>query len=215
VEEAWMEAFLRGLAEEARRLNLPVIGGDTVGRPSGLGLGLTAFGAARRWLHRSALRPGHRLYVDQPLGRSLRGLRKLQAGECWDPANPDTDLVAHLDPAPHLGLGLRLAELPEVHACMDLSDGLSKDLRAMAEASGCSVILAPGLEADEIQGGEDFARCFSSTLEAPVLEARLGLPVREVAWAVDRREAPLLIYDGDVLRPLADQSFDHFARRTQ
>ena len=34
---------------------------------------------ARRWLRRDAMAAGDRLYADQELGASLRGLRKLQA----------------------------------------------------------------------------------------------------------------------------------------
>lgn len=215
VEAGWLEAFLAGLARAAREFDVPVIGGDTVGRPAGVGLGLTAFGSARRWLCRSGMLPGDRIFVDQPLGRSLKGLRKLQAGQLWDPGHPDEDLMAHLNPSPNLGLGVKLADIPEVHACMDVSDGLSKDLRMLAEASGCSVVLAKHLEADQISGGEDFARCFSSSLSREALESRLGLGLIEVGEAVARQDAPLLIYDGAVLRPLSDQSFDHFARRAE
>ncbi|MDP2875535.1 MAG: thiamine-phosphate kinase [Holophaga sp.] len=215
LEADWLVAFLDGLAEASKACRVPVIGGDTVGRPSGLGLGVTAFGAAKRWLNRSNMRPGDRIFVDQPLGRSLRGLRKLQAGQRWDALNPDEELAAHLDPKPNLGLGYRLAEIAEVHACMDLSDGLSKDLRMLAEASGCSVVLAKGLDSDQISGGEDFARCFASCLSREELELRLCVPLQEVGEAVSRREWPVLIYDGKALSPLPDQSFDHFARRTE
>ena len=140
---------------------MPVIGGDTVGRASGLGLGLTAFGTAARWLRRDAMAAGDRLFVDQPLGASLRGLRKLMAGARWDPAAPDPDLAAHLDPSPNLGLGPRLARIPEVHACIDISDGLSRDLRNLAEAAGLSVILEPGLEADCACGAARIMRAAS------------------------------------------------------
>jgi thiamine-monophosphate kinase len=127
LDASWIEGLLRGLAEAARRWQVPVIGGDTVGRPSGLGLGIAAFGAAQRWLRRDAVQIGDHIFLDQRPGASLRGLKKLQAGQRWDPVHPDTDLAAHLDPRPNLGLGLRLAEIPEVHGCIDLSDGLSKD----------------------------------------------------------------------------------------
>lgn len=207
---AWLEAFLDGLAEAARECQVPVIGGDTVGRATGLGLGITAFGAASRWLRRDEVQPGDALYVDQPLGASLRGLRKLQAGIRWDGARPDPDLAAHLDPSPNLGLGLRLAGIPEIHACIDLSDGLSKDLRMLAETSNLSLVLEASLTEDELRGGEDYARCFASPLPRSELEARLGVRLQRVAGAVARREAPLLIYDGGSLHPLPDRSFDHF-----
>ena len=208
--EAWLDTFLEGLAEASREAAVQVLGGDTVGRPSGLGLGLTAFGFATRWLRRDGLQAGDRLYVDQRPGASLRGLRKLQAGQRWDPAQPDPDLAAHLAPRPRLGLGLQLAALPEVHACLDLSDGLSRDLRNLAEASGLSILVAGDLDEDALRGGEDYARCFGSSLPQADLEQRLGMPLVAVGSALPRGEAPLLAYDGDLLRPLPDLSFDHF-----
>ena len=210
LEIAWLEEFLGGLAETAREQRVPVLGGDTVGRAAGIGLGATVLGWAGRWLTRDGVKPGDRLYVDQPLGRSLRGLRLLQKGERWDPTCPDPELSAHLDPRPNLGLGPRLAALPEVHACIDLSDGLSSDLRRMAEASGCDLILADGLGADEIKGGEDYARCFASPLSREVLEARLGLPLREVGAAVQGPGGRLMAWQGGLPQPIPDLGFEHF-----
>jgi len=206
----WFFRFLKGLAEAARATGTPVIGGDTVGRASGLGLGISAFGAARHWLRRDGMQAGDRIYVDQPLGASLRGLRKLQAGQRWDADSPDGDLLAHLNPSPNLGLGLRLAEIPEVHACIDISDGLSKDLRMLAESSGLSVALERGLDTDAVQGGEDYARCFASSLPKERLEELLGHPLLPVGLAIPRGDSPLLHYHGEELFPLPDQSFDHF-----
>ncbi|MDE3246466.1 MAG: thiamine-phosphate kinase, partial [Acidobacteriota bacterium] len=108
LEMAWLEAFLKGLGDAARAARIPVLGGDTVGRTEGIGLGITAFGSARRWLRRDGVLPNDHIYVDQPLGRSLAGYRKLEAGLRWDPARPDADIAWHLDPKPRLGLGPRL-----------------------------------------------------------------------------------------------------------
>ena len=212
LDPAWLEAFLQGLADAAREFGVPVLGGDTVGRPRGLGLGITAFGEARRWIRRDGVQVGDGVFLDQPVGASLRGLKKLQAGVRWNPANPDEDVALHLDPRPNLGLGPRLAEVPEVHACIDLSDGLSKDLRMLAEASGLSIILEPGLSPEELAGGEDYARCFTSSLPQDALESRLGMPFRRVGVAVTSDSSPLLIYDGMNLVSLQDQSFNHFER---
>jgi len=210
IDGSWLDTFLEGLAAASRDTKVQVLGGDTVGRPAGLGLGLTAFGFATRWLRRDGLQPGDRLFVDQRPGASLRGLRKLQAGHRWDPSQPDPDLEAHLSPRPRLGLGLRLAEVPEVHACLDLSDGLSRDLRNLAEASGLSIVVDSALDEDALRGGEDYARCFGSALSQADLEARLGLPLIPVGETLSRGESPLLAYDGGSLRPLPDLSFDHF-----
>ena len=207
----WLESFLLGLAQASREAGVRVIGGDTVGRPSGLGLGLTAFGFATRWLRRDGLRVGDQIFVDQRPGASLRGLRKLQAGQRWDSAHPDPDLEAHLAPRPNLGLGLKLAALPEVHAGLDLSDGLSRDLRNLALASGVSIAVDPGLDEDALRGGEDYARCFGTSLSQAEAEQRLGLPLVLVGQVLERGLAPLLVYDGVAPRALPDLGFDHFA----
>lgn len=207
LDRAWLEAFLGSLADAARAASVPALGGDTVGRASGLGVGMTAFGHAARWLKRDGLQAGDTLFVDQPLGASLRGLRKLEAG-ARDLADPD--IAAHLDPKPSLGLGPKLAALAEVHACMDLSDGLSRDLRTMAEASGLSIEVDASLGADAIRGGEDYARCFGSSLPQASLEARLGIRLQAVGHAIPREASPLFLYDGKLRHPLDDQSFDHF-----
>jgi thiamine-monophosphate kinase len=211
IDGLWLDTFLGGLAAASREAGVQVLGGDTVGRPSGLGLGLTAFGFAARWLRRDGLQPGDRLFVDQRPGASLRGLRKLQAGQRWDPARPDPDLEAHLNPKPNLGLGLKLSAMPEVHACLDLSDGLSRDLRNLAEASKVSIVVDPGLDEDTLRGGEDYARCFGTDLAQPELEQRLGQNLLPVGRAVARSQAPLLVYDGKAPRALPDLGFDHFA----
>jgi thiamine-monophosphate kinase len=125
--------------------------------------------------------------------------------------HPDPDLEAHLDPKPNLGLGLKLAAMPEVHACLDLSDGLSRDLRNLADASGLSILVAPDLDGDALEGGEDYARCFGSDLPQAELERRLERTLLPVGRAVNRGEAPLLVYDGNAPRALPDLGFDHFA----
>jgi thiamine-monophosphate kinase len=207
LEEAWLWDLLEGVAEAAEQSGIPVLGGDTVGRPQGIGLGLTVFGAAQRWLRRDGAKPGDRIFVDQPLGASLRGLRALESGRRWDGNHPDPDLAAHLDPSPRLGLGVRLAAIPEVHACIDLSDGLSKDLAALGQASGCSVRLQPDLQPDEIRGGEDYARCFATSLTREDLEGLLALPMREVGQVETWSGAALL---AEPSLPCPDLSFDHF-----
>ena len=207
LDRAWLEAFLAALADAAGAARLSVLGGDTVGRTEGVGLGMTAFGHAVRWLKRDGLRTGDTLFVDQPLGASLRGFRKLKAGS-RDLADPD--IAAHLDPKPNLGLGLKLADIGEVHACMDLSDGLSRDLRSMAIASGLSIEVDASLGEDAIRGGEDYARCFGSNLPQVELEARLGLPLFKAGRAISKEDAPLFLYDGSSRVPLDDLSFDHF-----
>jgi thiamine-monophosphate kinase len=212
VDSAVLLQALEGLAEAAADYGVPIIGGDTVGREAGLGLGVTAFGAATRWLRRDGAVEGDRVYVDVTPGASHRGLCKLLSGRRWDPECPDADILAHLSPRPNIGLGVRLAQIPQVHACIDLSDGLSKDLRMMAEASGASIVVEPGLSDDSLYGGEDYSRCFAAGLDAESLHGLTGREFHLVARVVQKGDAPLLRFSDGRLRPVEDRSFDHMGK---
>jgi thiamine-monophosphate kinase len=212
VDPALFFQVLEGLGEAARDYGIPIIGGDTVGRESGLGLGITAFGAAKRRLHRNGVLEGDGIFVDDLPGASHRGLLKLLSGQRWNSASPDADILAHLAPEPAIGLGPKLAELSEVHACIDLSDGLSKDLRMLAEASGVSVVVEPGLSEDALYGGEDYSRCFAADFDPERLREAAGRGFHLVARAVKKADAPVLIFANGELRPLEDRSFDHLRR---
>ena len=204
-----LEKILEALADTAHEYKIPVIGGDTIGRESGLGLGITAFGAASRWLRRNGVMENDNIYVDTIPGASHRGLRKLLSGQRWDSASPDPDLLAHLAPNPEIGLGVKLATFPQIHACMDISDGLSKDLRMLAEASGLSIIVNADLCDDSLYGGEDYSRCFASELNSESLQELTGRKFHLIARAVSKHDVPLLRHSADMLQPVEDRSFDH------
>ena len=209
IDSAALFLVLEGLAEAADEYGVPIIGGDTVGREAGLGLGVTAFGAAARQLHRNGVLEGDGIFVDIMPGASHRGLRKLLSGQRWDTASPDADILAHLSPRPEIGLGARLAQVPQVHACIDLSDGLSKDLRMLAEASGVSIVVEPGISEDSLCGGEDYSRCFAAGLGQDSLRELVGREFHLVARAVQRADAPLLHVSDSGLCLVEDRSFDH------
>src|ERR1035438_882006 len=42
IDATWLDSFLASLGPASRQAEVQVLGGDTVGRPAGLGLGLTA-----------------------------------------------------------------------------------------------------------------------------------------------------------------------------
>jgi thiamine-monophosphate kinase len=212
VDSAVLFQILEGLAETAAEYGAPIIGGDTVGREAGLGLGVTAFGAAARWLRRDGALEGDSVYVDAMPGASHRGLRKLLTGRRWAPEAPDTDILAHLSPEPNIGLGVQLAQIPEVHACIDLSDGLCKDLRMMAEASSVSIVAEPDLSEDSLYGGEDYSRCFAAALGAESLRELTGREFHLVARVARKADAPLLRLSNGGLRPVEDRSFDHMGK---
>jgi len=110
----WLEQFYRGLAATARAYRTPIVGGDITRQPAGFTASLTLLGEAAgpRTLTRRGAKPGDAIYVTGALGGSILG--------------------HHHRFTPRLAEGAWLATRPEVRSLMDLSDGLAKDLPALA-----------------------------------------------------------------------------------
>jgi thiamine-monophosphate kinase len=204
--KAWDAAQVARLKETLARLEAAhgfrVAGGDTVRKDRECFFAFTVMGKiAGRPLLRSNVRPGHRLYVSGPLGRSAAGLALRQAGirPGGDPAQ-DRFLAAHDLPRPPLGLGPALAALPGPVAAIDLSDGLSSELAHLSRRSGCRLTVEWGkLPYDEglerlpggdrwrdwvLHGGEEYQLLFAGDF-APEAIARLAAhaDIREIGSA--------------------------------
>ncbi len=142
----WLENFVRGLGEAAKKGNCPLLGGDTVATPGPLSLSITAVGAvpAGKMLRRAGAAPGDALFISGSIGDAALGLA-LRRAEIAGAPPPEwaRELTAaqrgflvgrYLSPNP------RLALIPALRACasaaMDVSDGLVGDLRALLRESG-------------------------------------------------------------------------------
>jgi thiamine-monophosphate kinase len=133
---AWMDGFLGGLRRAAARFGCVLVGGDTTERREVL-INVTVIGEVRagRALRRSGARVGDIIYVSGRLGEAELGLRLLR-GTKRRVNLRDAHLRKHLYPEPRLALGRWLSEQRVATAMMDLSDGLSSDLRRLCAASG-------------------------------------------------------------------------------
>jgi thiamine-monophosphate kinase len=132
----WLEAFARGLGEDAQAFGCPLIGGDTVSTPGPLTISITAFGSVAPGAMpvRTQARPGDRLYVSGTIGDAALGLAlRKGAAPALAPAQRAHLLDRYLLPQPRLGL---TAALRFAHAAMDVSDGLVGDCAKMLRASG-------------------------------------------------------------------------------
>ncbi len=137
----WLDEFLGGLARAAKRLGCPLAGGDTTASRQVL-INVTVVGEAPRGraVRRSGARPGDLIYVSGRLGEAESGLLRLR--DSTGPADRrDPRLRKHLYPDPRLELGLWLREKRLATAMMDLSDGLSSDLRRLCESSGVGAVV--------------------------------------------------------------------------
>src|SRR5262249_2815625 len=110
------------------------------------------------------------------------------------------------EPRPQLAFGRRL--LGKATACMDISDGLSTDVRRLCAASGVSAtlesipVLAGATIEQALHDGEDYELLFT---------ARPGTRVPGIAIGRIGSGAPgKITYQGKTLRPLG---YDHFRNR--
>jgi thiamine-monophosphate kinase len=200
---SWVERFFEGMLALADRFKVPLAGGDTAASPSGLVVAdVVLIGGVRpgRALLRSGAKPGNLIYVTGELGGAAAELLALERDpkifarlKAAVPGHP------HLFPEPRLAAGGKLAARELATAAIDLSDGLSSDLRHLCEASG----LAAEIEADlvaihpmarlaeaagfapsalnlALHGGEDYELLFTASPGVKVPGEIGGVGVRAV-----------------------------------
>jgi thiamine-monophosphate kinase len=219
-----VDDFLVAMSEAAKEWHVEIVGGD-FSRAGKLVISVAMVGRIEsRPLLRSGARPGDRIYVSRPIGGSAAGLFFLQNEPGPDASYAQREfaraaMARHIDPEPEIALGIALARMPEVTACIDISDGLSTDLHHLCEASQCGAqiererlpmfpgLLESGVRAQDavLHGGEEYALLFTATLRESELSERLKRPVYAIGRITAGRE---VLLNG---QPLEAKGWDHFA----
>jgi thiamine-monophosphate kinase len=208
--------LLAGMLPLAERFGVALAGGDTNAWEGPLVVAVTLVGdpVPPGIVRRNGAQAGDILFVTGPLGGSLLG--------------------RHLRPEPRVREALALHEAVNLHAMIDLSDGLSSDLaHVLAESGGLGATLdEPGIpiHADAMQmagtsgkppldhalhDGEDFELCFAvDAASARRLETSppLGVTLYRIG-VVESRSGLRLRREGRE-RPLLPGGFDHFREST-
>jgi len=212
--------LLDEFASAAKSHRIEIVGGD-LSRAEKLTISVTAIGEAKQPILRSGARVGDRLYVSRPLGGSAAGLALLGANLDAMPYSQrefaESAIRRHLDPEPEVELGMKLVGIAS--SCIDISDGLSSDVQHLCEHVGADInreripiypgLLESGLNVRDLvlNGGEEFALLFTSSLRESEISAKVGRPV----YMIGRMTKELGVrLDGE---PLAPRGFDHFAAR--
>jgi thiamine-monophosphate kinase len=205
VDQAWLDGFYRGFLRLAGKTGTTLAGGD-LSRAARLVCDVVVVGDVPRGaaLRRGGARPADQVCVSGLLGASALGL-ETGRGPAWR---------KHLRPEPRLRLGRFLREELHATAAMDLSDGLSIDLRRLCLASGVAASLDGELPVfagasinQALHGGEDYELLFTvrpgvqlpRRFERTPL-ARIGVIRKGKPGAVMFREQPLEPLGWDHLR---------------
>jgi len=133
----------RGIAASALRAKCAIAGGDTTAAPM-LTIAVTAIGEVRQTnlKSRAGAKAGDAIACTGRLGSSRAGLAHLRGDAALEGEHRDWAVRAYKAPQARLREGRWLAASSNVHAMMDLSDGLSTDLSRLCAASGLGATLA-------------------------------------------------------------------------
>lgn len=202
VDTRWVDGFYRGLLRLAESSGAALIGGDVARQPH-VTCDIVVAGTVPRGkaLRRDGARPGDAVYVSGTLGGSALGFAT-ERGKAW---------ARHKRPQPRLALGRFLRERLRATSAMDLSDGLSLDLRRLSLASGLHAEIAappifPGATLEQsLHGGEDYELLFTVAAHTAVPREFQGLPLTRIGTM--RKGSPgTILLDG---APLPALGYDH------
>jgi len=146
----YAQSIYQGMREAADAFNCPIVGGDTGSWPGRLVLSVTVLGrsAGIAPVSRKGAKPGDSIYVTGSLGGSILG--------------------RHMEFQPRIEIARELARTGRISAMLDISDGLSRDLRHICQQSHVGAII----EANQIPIHED-ARSLSAKDGRPPIDHAL------------------------------------------
>jgi thiamine-monophosphate kinase len=137
VDVEYLDSFMKGYHELSAKYNTPLLGGDTTRSIKHIAINVCVLGKSLKGMarRRNMAKPGDAVCVTGNLGDSAGGLHILLNNI------PDSDsgrflLQRHLKPEPKLNEGSFLSGNPDVHAMIDISDGIASDLKHILTSSG-------------------------------------------------------------------------------
>ena len=213
----WVDEFIRGFLNLARRYSVTLAGGDIAQSPNGILADIVVIGMIPKGkaVLRSGACPGDILYVSGTLGASVATLEELRAGKKLQPQAH----LCHFYPDPRIALGRYLREHKLASAMIDTSDGLSTDLRHICDESRVGAIIdvaaLPTTRADNprqlaLHGGEDYELLFTTPANKRIPSKIAGVPITRIG-AITRGGQVKVQFPGGKLKPLAAAGWQHFA----
>ena len=210
LDVTWVDGFLDGVERACADFEVSLLGGDSSSSDE-IFIDVSMIGSVPqgRAIRRSGARHGDFIYLSGTVGGSMLGLELLKAGDRGNPA-----VQRHLYPQPRHKVGAAVRD--QVHAMIDISDGLSTDLTHILEESKVSARIYrdrlpawPGAEDRHIlHGGEEY----ELIMVAPNLPNMIAdVPVTRIGEIIDSQIAnQVFLIDGSNESALRPQGWQHF-----
>lgn len=215
--QAWVDGFLRGLHDLARRFHTQLAGGDISSAPKIIAdIIVVGHAPSGKAILRSGARPGDHIYVTGSLGGSAATLQKLRAGKKIKATRSNP----HFYPQPRIQVGQWLQKRGLISAMSDLSDGLSVDLAHICEESRVSATICAGQIPIAkgsnlglaLHGGEDYELLFTAPKRAKLPAKIGGVPITRIGTISDTSNyssAIQILSENGTVRPLPQQGWEH------
>lgn len=233
-EKIWktdfVDKFYEGYMQLAKKFDVELIGGDVSKTPDKIIVDSIAAGEVKKGkaVLRSGARVGDLIFITGFLGGASLGLELLEKGDIFQNSNHQNLLLRQLSPNPQTEIGQILGEKNLATSMIDISDGISSDLKHICSASkvGARIFannfpLEPAILnlkskiRDKIlyalDGGEDFELLFTVAPKKnfqfqKALKNRYFSQIGEITSNIDMIE----LMNDDETSVLAPKGFQHF-----
>ena len=212
----WAERFMRGYYDASAREGVALVGGDTTASRDKISINVVAIGRApmANIKRRSAAKAGDVIAVTGKLGISSKGLVDIMFGDL----NTEAAKV-HRRGQARTAEGVWLGAREEVHAMMDISDGIGSDIKHIMEQSkvGATINLEQVPTDYDIRyattGGEDYELLLTIEPEsfdtvAKALYDATGTTLTAIGTITDTETLTWL--DNGVPSDIEIRGFEHF-----
>jgi len=175
-----LEALAKGFLKVADTYGFEIIGGDTIAGEK-LNISVTLISESSRPVFRRGVQKGDLAAYTGNLGSVKKDLEKLFRGE---PVPSSSKFIK-----PQLRGDFFYEAAPLIHAALDISDGLSKDLSRLAKANRMGFAFNRNISKEELCSGEEYEILFTfdpknlDTLQE--IARKHNTPITVFATAVD------------------------------
>lgn len=219
----WIKSFYKGIAAHVSKYNLALIGGDINRGPLSISIQVIGINKSKI-LYRDGANIDDDVYVSGKLGLARAALILKNKKKFTKEFNILKKYL-HM-PTPRIEAGLKLSKI--ANSCIDISDGLMKDLSSIIQQSNCGAeiylekipthrVIKKSISKTKyyeclIGGGEDYELCFTASKsqrnKIQLVSKNLRLPLTIIGKVTKRN---ILFKENGFEKKINIKGFDHFS----